>query len=271
MTFAVELAHATVRLAGRTVVHGVSLAVARGEVLGVVGANGSGKTTLMRAALGLADLAGGEARLGGRRTGSLSELERADLAAYLPQDRRVGWNMPAWGIAALGAARLPPDQARLAAVRALEEVGLGALAERGVRDISGGERARVLLARLLVTGAPLLAADEPTAGLDPDAAFRTMEILRRRAASGVAVLATLHDLTLAARACDRVAVLHAGRLVALGAPAAALSPGVLSEAFGLEGALIETPAGAVLAARRVAGVERFNDIRSRPVSDRSAE
>ena len=105
--------------------------------------------------------------------------------------------------------------------------------------MSGGERARVLLARMLVTGAPLLVADEPAAGLDPDAAFRVMEILRARAQGGAAVAATLHDLTLAARTCDRLAVLQCGRLVALGPPQAALSGEVLASAFGLEGQLIE--------------------------------
>ncbi|MGH7022093.1 MAG: ATP-binding cassette domain-containing protein, partial [Caulobacteraceae bacterium] len=124
-------------------------------------------------------------------------------------------------------------------------------AERGVRDMSGGERAKTLIARLLVTGAPLLMADEPTAGLDPHAALAAMDILRSRAEGGAAVVATLHDLTLAARACDRLAVMSAGRVLVLGPPAEALAPPVLAEAFGLEGELIATPAGAVLAVRRL--------------------
>ncbi len=250
MSAALELRELEVDVAGLPILRGIDLAVAHGEVVGILGANGSGKTTLVRAALGLAPLAGGEARLGGRPVGALSERERADLAAYLPQERRVGWNMPAWRIAALGAPHRPPGQARSLALAALEDVGLGFLAERGVRDMSGGERARVLLARMLVTGAPLLVADEPAAGLDPDAAFRVMEILRARAQGGAAVAATLHDLTLAARTCDRLAVLQCGRLAALGPPHAALSGEVLASAFGLEGQLMESPAGPVVAARR---------------------
>ena len=250
MNPAAELETASVAIAGRVVLDSASLAVAHGEVVGVVGANGAGKTTLLRAALGLAGLAAGVARLGGRPLSSLSELERAGLAGYLPQERRVVWNMPAWRIAALGAPHAGPHEARRRALAALDEMGLSDLGERGVRDMSGGERARVLIARLLATEAPLLVADEPTAGLDPDAALRTMEVLRFRAAGGAAVIATLHDLTLAARGCDRLAVLSGGRIIALGPPRGALSAEILAQAFSLEGGLVDTPAGWVMAANR---------------------
>ena len=250
MTAALELIGAGVHLGRRSVLEAVNLAVAPGEVLGVLGTNGSGKTTLLRAALGLIPLTTGEARLAGRPVGSLSEPARASLAAYLPQERRVGWNMSAWRVAALGAVHRPPREARGAALDALESVGMSGLAERGVRDMSGGERARVLIARLIATGAPLLVADEPAAGLDPDAQFLVMDLLRARATAGVAVLATLHDLTLAARSCDRLAILAGRRLLAVGPPQAVLTPEVLSAAFGLTGELIETAAGPVVAVRR---------------------
>ena len=250
MSPALEVEDASVTLAGRAALRQASLAVSPGEIVGVVGANGAGKTTLLRAALGLAKLSAGAARLGGSPVAALSEMQRAGLAGYLPQERRVAWNMPAWRIAALGAASLAPRDARGRALAALAEIGLAELAERGVRDMSGGERARVLIARLFATEAPLLVADEPTAGLDPDASMRIVDALRQRAARGVAVLATLHDLTLAARGCDRLAVMSAGRIIALDAPEAALSPAVLDPAFALEGGLVDTPAGWVLAARR---------------------
>lgn len=250
MRAALELIGAGVDLARRPVLAGVTLNVAPGEVLGVLGANGSGKTTLLRAALGLIPLKRGEARLAGHAVGSLSDIERASLAAYLPQERRIGWNMPAWRVAALGAVHRSPIEARGVALDALARVGVGHLAERGVRDMSGGERGRVLIARLIATGAPLLIADEPTAGLDPDAQFLVMDLLRERAVAGAGVLVTLHDLTLAARSCDRLAILAGGGLVGVGLPAEVLNPEVLSAAFGLEGELIDTPAGAVIAVRR---------------------
>ncbi len=188
------------------------------------------------------------------RSAALRERQRAALAGYLPQERRVAWNMPARDIAALGAASLPPAQGHAIADACLAELEVGALAGRGVLDMSGGERARVLLARRLVTRAPLLIADEPAAGLDPEAQLLILERLRQRAADGGAVIVTSHDLTLAARACDRLAVLHHGKLRALAQPLEALSPEVLATVFALDGALIESPAGLTLAARRIAAV-----------------
>jgi iron complex transport system ATP-binding protein len=251
MTAALELRAVGVERAGRAVLADVSLVVAPGEMVGLVGPNGAGKTTLLRAAIGLQAITRGEAWLDGRPLHALGERQRAALAGYLPQERRVAWNMPARDIAALGAASLAPAESLRLADVCLEELEVGALAERGVLDMSGGERARVLLARLLVTRAPLLIADEPAAGLDPEAQLLILERLKVRAAAGAAVVVTSHDLALAARVCDRLAVLHHGRLVALGPPREALSREVLADVFALDGALIDTPAGLTLAARRI--------------------
>lgn len=240
----------TARQGRKTVLEAASLAVGSGEVVGVVGPNGAGKTSLLRAGLGLLPLAGGQARLSGRPVGALKPDERARLVGYLPQERRAAWNLPARMIAALGASDLSEREAEALARACLTRVGAGDLADRGVLDMSGGERARVLLARLLATRAPLLVADEPVAGLDPDAQLLTLDLLRAEAASGAAVVVTLHDLGLAARSCDRVAVVSQGRIVAEGAPRQALSREVLARVFGLDGELVETSAGLVLAARR---------------------
>ena len=253
MSALLALKGAVVRLGGRIVLDGVSLKVDAGEVVGIVGPNGAGKTTLLRAAIGLQPLAAGEARLGGEAARGLAPAELARRAAYLPQDRRLAWNLTAERTAGLGAVNDPPQRAAALAREALARVGLAHLAERGVFDMSGGERARVLLARLFATRAPLLLADEPTAGLDPDAQLMVLELLRGEAARGGAVVLTLHDLGLAARACDRLLVLDAGALAAEGPPLQALSAEVLAGTFGLAGQLIETPAGPVLAARRLRG------------------
>ncbi|GAW39775.1 Hemin import ATP-binding protein HmuV [Brevundimonas sp. SH203] len=243
-----EKVHA--RLSKAVVLDGVSLEVAAGEVVALCGPNGAGKSSAIRAAVGLLGIAGGQVRLGGASIADLSHRRRAERIAYLPQDRRIGWNLPAVEVAALGAPFLSGTEALTRARAALEEVGAGHLADRGVAEMSGGERARVLLARALVVDAPLLLADEPIAGLDPDAQRLVLERLRARADAGAGVLVSLHDLTLAAAFADRVVVMDQGQVVAHAAPMEALEPDVLRRVFGLDGGWIEGPDGPLLAARR---------------------
>ena len=254
MTPALRLEGAVVRLGGRLALDRASISVGPGEMVGVVGPNGAGKTTLLRAGLGLVGLEAGSGELGGVAVSALSAPHRARLAGYLAQERRVAWNMPAWRIAALGAVTEPPARAEALARAALERVGLTPLADRGVLSMSGGERGRVLLARLLTTQGPLLVADEPAAGLDPAAQLLALDLLRQEAAAGRAVICTLHDLTLAARCCDRLIVLSHGAVLADGPPVEALSPAVLAQAFNLAGEWLETLDGPLLSARRADAV-----------------
>ncbi|VXB51249.1 ABC transporter ATP-binding protein [Brevundimonas sp. G8] len=238
------------RLGKAVVLDGVDLSVAAGEVVALCGPNGAGKSSAIRAAVGLLETTGGQVRLGGAPIADLSHRQRAERAAYLPQERRIAWNLPAVEVAALGAPFLSGAEALARAKAALDEVGAGHLADRGVAEMSGGERARVLLARALVVDAPLLLADEPIAGLDPDAQRLVLERLRARADDGAGVLVSLHDLTLAATVADRVVVLDQGRVAGDAMPMEALAPAVLREVFGLDGGWIEGPNGPLLAARR---------------------
>ena len=247
MTAALQVRDAAVRLGKREVIHEANLEVRGGELVGIIGPNGSGKTTLLRAALGLTPLARGEAFLGGRTVGRLAASERARLASYLPQDRTVGWNIPAELVAALGAPHLPGPPGRERAKLALREVGAGDLSGRRILNMSGGERARVLLARLICGGAPLLVADEPVASLDPAAQMEVLSILRARSRKGAGVLVTLHDLTLALRFCDRVAVMVDGRLAGAGDPGEVLTASTLSQVFGVRGGAVASPFGPVVA------------------------
>lgn len=243
---ALVLEQATARLGNRAVLEAVSLTVRKGELVALVGPNGAGKSSAIRALAGLLPLSAGRALLGDKTIESLSPRARAAAAAYLPQERRIAWNMPAVEVAALGAPFLSPSDALSSAHAALKAVEADHLADRGVAEMSGGERARVLLARALAAQSQALLVDEPIAGLDPDAQLMVLDLLRTRARVGQAVLVSLHDLGLAARYADRVIVMHQGRVVADAVPTEALTPRVMVEVFGLSARWIDGPDGPLL-------------------------
>ncbi len=245
----------SVRLGRRRIVEHVSIALRRGELVALVGPNGAGKTTLVRALAGLLSADGG-ITVEGRGLHALTPRERAQRIAYLPQGHVFYWPMPVADIVALGRHPYADSLSRLSAGdraavrRAMRETGIEDFAERSVLTLSGGERARVSLARALATQAPILLADEPTAALDPRHQLIVMSLLRRVAEDGGAALAIVHDLTLAARYADRVAIIDRGRIVAEDAPSAALTPERMAEVFGVEAIVLEGPDGRILIPRR---------------------
>lgn len=247
---ALALEQATARLGKLTVLEAVSLTVREGELVALVGPNGAGKSSVISALAGLLPLGAGTASTMGQPVKALSPRARADRVAYLPQERRVAWNMPAVEVAALGAPFLSATKALARAHEALKAVEADQLADRGVAEMSGGERARVLLARALVAQSDALLVDEPIAGLDPDAQLMVLDLLRTRAEAGQAVLVSLHDLGLAARYAARVIVMHQGKVVADDAPTKALTPQILSNVFGLTGRWIDGPDGPLLSQSR---------------------
>lgn len=234
----------------RTVVHDVSLTVGQGERIALVGPNGAGKSSLIQAICGLLKPSMGRIRIEGSDLTTLGPQARAEAMAYLPQDGTVAWNMPAIEVVALGLPFLHAGEVAARARAALDEVEAAALAERGVAELSGGERARVLLSRVLASGAQILLADEPVAGLDPDGQLLALERLGARAAAGQSVIASLHDLSLAARFADRVVVMHEGRVAADGPPQQALTANVLAEVFGVTGRWLEGEGAPVLTLSR---------------------
>jgi len=236
---------------GRPVVRDVNLSMMPGELVALVGPNGAGKTSLIQALCGLLKPDAGRVRLDGADLPTLNPRDRASTLAYLPQDGTVAWNLPAIEVVALGAGFLQPDGARARAMAALDEVEAGALADRGVAELSGGERARVLLARVLASEAGLILADEPVAGLDPEGQLLVLERLKARAGGGQTVVASLHDLSLAARFADRVIVMDQSEVRADGPPAQALSPAILRGVFGLSGHWLESEDGPVLTLKRL--------------------
>ena len=227
----------SVKLSGRTVLSDLSLALSSGHLVALVGPNGAGKTTLLRALAGLVP-SGGAIHIGGDALPALSLRERARRFAYLPQGHVVHWPLPARDIVALGRyphgatdpARLTPrdSEAVLRAMQATDAVEFGA---RRVTELSGGERSRVALARVLAVEAPVILADEPTASLDPRHQIDVMKTLRTAADQGTLVIVVTHDLGLAARFADTVLVVSDGRLVSQGSPSEALSEQVMGDVF----------------------------------------
>jgi iron complex transport system ATP-binding protein len=227
----------SVTLSGRPVLHEVSLSLQRRHLVALVGPNGAGKTTLLRALAGLQSSTG-TIHVAGDALASLSLRERAKRFGYLPQGHVVHWPLDVKDVVALG--RYPhgaTDPARLtssdkaAVERAMQATDVVAFADRRVTELSGGERSRVALARVLAVEAPIVLADEPTASLDPRYQIDVMTNLRDVANSGVLVIVVTHDLGLAARFADTVLVMSDGRLAAQGAPRQALSDDIVANVF----------------------------------------
>jgi iron complex transport system ATP-binding protein len=252
MSAALGIAGVSVSFGGKPILSDVSLAVEAGEFVAIVGPNGAGKTTLLRAVAGLA-AATGEIEILGDALRRLPLAERARRIAYLPQGHVFHWPLTVADIVALGrlprgAGADPSDADRAAVGRAIAETGISEFVQRPVTTLSGGERARVALARVLATEGPLILADEPTASLDPRYQLAVLDILKRHARREGAVLAVLHDLALAARYADRIVVMNGGRIVADGAPREVLSVARLSEVFGVEAEIVEVRGAPVIVA-----------------------
>ncbi|HND13830.1 MAG TPA: ABC transporter ATP-binding protein, partial [Pseudomonadales bacterium] len=197
-----------VELDSRAVLAGVSCELAAGEVLGVIGPNGAGKSTLLRVMAGLLHPASGSVRLDGRELQAWPAAERGRRIGYLPQSAPLHWPLDVRTVVELG--RLPwqhgwfsVDEAGPAAIAtALRDAEVEDLQHRLVNELSGGERTRVMIARLLAAEPLILLADEPVAALDVYHQLHAMELLADRAVRGTAVAVVLHDLSLAARFCD---------------------------------------------------------------------
>jgi iron complex transport system ATP-binding protein len=244
----IELDAVSFAYGSRSILAGLSLRVAAGELCGVLGPNGAGKSTLARLALGLLTPTSGTVRLGGGEIGSLTRRQIALRVAALLQEESAAFPMTVkecvllGRVAHLAAHGFEAESDLAAADAAMREVGVAQLADRVLHALSGGERRRVLLARTLAQAAPALVLDEPAANLDLAHQLELFAVLRARARAGSAVLVTIHDLNLAARWCDRV-VLLGGTAPAIGAPADVLTPARLREVFGVEIELARTGSG----------------------------
>ena len=237
------------RLGGRDILSGVSLVVRPGEVLGLLGRNGAGKTSLIRMATRQLMPHQGQIRLRGESIGDLSRRALARSIATVPQDVHVPFSFRAGEIVLMG--RLPhqralgfetPEDVEIAR-DAMAQVGVSGLADRPIDVLSGGERQLVLFARALAQQPDCLLLDEPTAFLDLRHRLEVLRVVRSFVANGGAAVVVSHDFSLAARVCDRIAVLAEGKVVADGPPGEALSPKGIEAGFGVDVDVLEAPDG----------------------------
>lgn len=247
----------SVDLGPRQVLHEVSATLRRGRVTVILGPNGAGKSTLLTALAGLVAPRAGSVTLDGAPLAALVPRQRARRIGYLPQDAAVHWNVPARDVVALG--RVPhrapfagPSRAdRDAIAAALVATHSVALADRPIADLSGGERARILLARVLAGQPDWLLADEPLASLDPAHQIDILDRLCGIAVAGHGVVLVLHDLAQAARVADDVLLLRDGRVVAAGPASCTLTPARIADVFdvtvaSLPGSRMMVPIGRIV-------------------------
>lgn len=240
-----SLDHLTVRRGDCPVVDGATLTIGAGELVGLIGPNGAGKTSLMRGALGLLPHEGQSSLT------AISPDQRARHAAWLPQSREIAWPIAVETLVMLGrtphlaAGQRPSNADRETVARALATMDLNGFEGRPATALSGGEQARVLIARALAQDTPLILADEPIAGLDPGHQIATMAAFARLAAGGKAVMVSLHDLGLAARHCTRLILMQKGRIHADGPPDAVLTRENLAHVFGISAHMAQGPDGII--------------------------
>ncbi|MEW4447662.1 ABC transporter ATP-binding protein [Qipengyuania sp. JC766] len=212
----------------------VSVMLEAGSVTAICGPNGAGKSTLLSVLAGLNDPASGRAMLGETPLSALDPRQRAQRIGFLPQEPDIAWDLAVRNLVSLG--RLPHrDRATGLVDNALAALDLVGFADRPVSTLSGGERARVLLARVLAGEPEWILADEPLAALDLAHQAQLVGHLKAVARKGAGVVIVLHDLALARNHADRVILLSEGRIHSEGEPATSLSPAGIAEVFGVEG------------------------------------
>ena len=250
----------SVRIGARDVVDRVDLTVHHGEVVALVGPNGAGKSTLLAVLAGDRRPESGVVHLAGAAIDTWSTRELAMRRAVLVQQANVSFSFTVeetvrMGRFVWGGSDPVDDDAHVATAMAATEVAH--LADRDVTSLSGGERARAAMARVLAQDAPVMLLDEPTAALDLRHQEQLLELARDRAEAGVAVVVVLHDLGLAAAHADRVVVLANGRVRIDGRPSDVLSPELLGEVYDWPVEIVAHPvtgAPLVLPLRRTPGM-----------------
>ena len=235
----------TVELGDATVLDGLSISVPSGSLVGLVGPNGAGKTTLLRTINATLVPDEGRVLVGEENVHALSSKAVARRVATVPQDTSVPFSFPVRRVVEMGRhphrPRFGTDPDPGAVDRAMERTGVADLADRPIDAVSGGERQRVMVARALAQDAPVLVLDEPTASLDVNHQVATLDLVAGLVDEGRTALTAIHDLNLAARYCDAVAVLAEGRILAAGPPREVLTEDAVARAFDADAVVVDHP------------------------------
>ncbi|WP_323676989.1 heme ABC transporter ATP-binding protein [Halorubellus sp. PRR65] len=236
-----------VSLGGTRILDNVSMAVDDGEFVGLVGPNGAGKTTLLRCLSGVLSPNEGVVTVDGDAVEALGARESSRRIAVVPQDTQLAFDFSVRDVVAMGRT---PHRGRFdratsedhdVVERAMERTEVAAFADKAITAVSGGERQRVVLARALAQEAPALLLDEPTASLDVNHQVRTLDLVADLVDDGRTAVAAIHDLSLAARYCDRLVLLADGGVVAAGPPDRVLERTTVADAFDADAAVVDDP------------------------------
>jgi iron complex transport system ATP-binding protein len=238
----------------KSLLNGISLNLNASEMVAIIGPNGAGKSSLMRALMGLIPDVGGSVLLNGRELSQVDMQMRAKQIAYMPQQQPVAWPLSVRHTVELG--RLPhlgfrrrlQEEDERAVNEAMIMADVTHLADRSVDTLSGGELSRVMISRLFAGQAPIILADEPIAALDPYHQLHIMELLQLHCQRGGSAMVVMHDLTMAARFCQRIVVMQCGFIVAEGKPDEVLSDDLLARVYGVS---VARPDGMIIPQSRL--------------------
>ena len=230
----------------------INCTISKGKLVGIMGANGAGKSTLLKTIAGILPIKSGEIWFDDNRLTTMSAAQKSQQLAYLAQNTEIHWDLSVYDVIALGLPN-PPNRAKeQEKVRSISETfSVSHLLEKSFRQLSGGEKARVQLARCCIKNAPLLLADEPIAALDPFYQIDMMEQLKSLTPSHTCVVA-IHHLSLAYKFCDEVILLNQGEIIANGETTQVLTADNLAKAFGIQAEIDE-------AKKEIMGIEKLSN------------
>lgn len=240
----IEIKNLTFSYHDKNVLKNISLRVDNGEILGILGPNGSGKTTLINILNGYLRKDNGEIIIKNKRIEEYSRKELARIMGVVPQDTVPAFDFTVYDIVAMG--RYPhlgimdpiSDRDKMLILEALKKTGLYELRDKSIREISGGEKQRVFIARVIAQGPEIILLDEPTSNLDIRYQIEILEIIEKMRSEGKTILMSMHDVNLAIRYCTKLALISQGMIYSMGNPNDVINEESIEKVYGIKGRII---------------------------------